>query len=339
MGILAKATLEQACGIEPGNVCEWVYDQTNGNESLAQASDWLIGRPLTIVLIILMSLIFRLIARAVIYRGVRRMLMPGEHVKKQLRALGIDAPAGAGDEINKARRTARAISISSVLVSTASVLIWTIAFMAIMRVIGIDLAPLIAGAGIAGVALGFGAQSLVRDCINGVFILLEDQFGIGDTVDLGEATGEVEKVSLRTTVLRGVDGTVWHVPNGEILRVGNRSQLWSRALIDVVVAASTDLTRATEILTSTATTLAQSEEWSVDILEEPRVLGVEAVDADGVTLRLLVKTTPGRQWAVQRALREAIKSDFETNGIKLPPARGTVLFNVDPRTGQPPENG
>ena len=114
--------------------------------------------------------------------------------------------------------------------------------------LGINLAPLIAGAGIAGIAIGFGAQNLVKDCVSGLFMLIEDQYGIGDVVDLGVATGAVERITLRTTVLRGQDGTVWHVPNGEIRRVGNRSKLWSVAVLDVVVAYDADLEATREVV-------------------------------------------------------------------------------------------
>ncbi len=185
--------------------------------------------------------------------------------------------------------------------------------------LGIDLAPLIAGAGIAGVALGFGAQSVVKDCLTGLFMLIEDQFGIGDVVDLGEASGVVERVSLRATVLRGLDGTVWHVPNGEILRVGNRSQLWSVAVVDVLIGYDADVDAASRLLTETANKLVESEEYAGDVLEAPELLGVEAASAEGVMLRLTVKTSPGTQFRLQRALRQAVKVAFDEAGIAMPP--------------------
>jgi len=184
--------------------------------------------------------------------------------------------------------------------------------------LGFDLGPFIAGAGIAGVALGFGAQSLVKDCIAGLFMLIEDQYGIGDIVDLGEAIGEVEEVTLRTTVLRGLDGTVWHVPNGEVQRVGNKSQLWSVALVDVDVAYDTDLDHTRELMLATANEVCGSEAWADDVLDEPVVLGVEALGADGITMRMIVTTTPGSQWALQRRLREALKATFDGAGIEIP---------------------
>src|SRR6185369_16289116 len=130
--------------------------------------------------------------------------------------------------------------------------IWTVAAFMVLGEFGINLGPLIAGAGIIGVAIGFGSQSLVKDFLAGIFILVEDQYGVGDTVDLGEAVGVVEVVSLRTTRLRSVDGTVWHVPNGEIGRVGNKSQHWSRALLDVQVAYTTDITEARSVIKGVA---------------------------------------------------------------------------------------
>ena len=150
------------------------------------------------------------------------------------KALDRVVPAKGIVTIEDPRRVARATSIATVVSSTASVLIWVIAILLALGQLGLDLAPLIAGAGIAGVAIGFGAQNLVKDCITGLFMLIEDQYGIGDVVDLGVASGPVERVSLRTTVLRGQDGTVWHVPNGEVRRVGNRTKLFSVAVLDVV---------------------------------------------------------------------------------------------------------
>ena len=160
--------------------------------------------------------------------------------------------------------------------------------------LGLDLAPLLAGAGIAGIAIGFGAQSLVRDWISGLFMTLEDQYGVGDVVDVGPASGVVERMTLRATVLRGVDGTVWHVPNGQILRVGNRSQLWSVALLDVTVASGADLGRVRALLHDVATELCEREEFAPMVLEAPEVLGVEEMGLDTVTLRLTVKVSAGQ---------------------------------------------
>ncbi len=167
-------------------------------------------------------------------------------------------------------------------------------------------------------ALGFGAQNLVKDCVSGLFMLIEDQYGIGDSVDLGVAIGSVERVTLRTTVLRGLDGTVWHVPNGEIRRVGNQSKLWSVAVLDVVVAYHADLEAARDVVAATATEVCESEEFAGDVLEAPYIIGLESVGADGMTLRLLVKTGPGAQFRLQRALREAVKLAIDRAGVLVP---------------------
>jgi len=248
---------------------------------------------------------------------------------RRLRRIGIERPeAIMGSDVDP-RREARAASISNVIGSTITVLIWTIATILILGELGFDLGPFIAGAGIAGVALGFGAQSLVKDCNAGIFMLVEDQYGIGDVVDLGEAIGEVEEVTLRTTVLRGLDGTVWHVPNGEVQRVGNKSQVWSVALIDIDVAYDTDLDRTRELMLSASRELCASEEYVDDVLEEPKVLGVEALGADGITMRMIVKTTPGSQWALQRHLREVLKATFENAGIEIPFPQRTLWVRND----------
>jgi small conductance mechanosensitive channel len=193
--------------------------------------------------------------------------------------------------------------------------------------LGINLGPLLAGAGILGIALGFGSQSLVRDFLSGMFILIEDQFGVGDIVSLDMQTdGVVEAVSLRSTRVRSVDGTLWHVPNGEIRRVGNMSQHWSRALLDIEVAYSTDLEQAQAVIREVAEAY-----WKEDpaVLDQPEVWGVEAFGASGITIRLVVKTTPSEQWRVSRALRQRLKSAFDSAGIEIPFPQQTVWHRGD----------
>src|SRR5439155_11376125 len=180
------------------------------------------------------------------------------------------------------------------------------------------LGPLLAGAGIVGVAIGFGAQTLVKDFLSGMFMLIEDQFGVGDVIDAGFASGVVEGVSLRTTRLRDVEGTVWHIPNGEIHRIANKSQDWSRAVLDVQVALGTDLREAERVIKEVADAVWTEERWSTSILEEPEVWGGEGMAANSVTIRLVVKTKPSDQWDLMRVLRERISSAFLAAGIKLP---------------------
>jgi small-conductance mechanosensitive channel len=323
----SASTLTGTCGSEPKFVCERVFEATGGNEALTQIADWLIGRPLSMLLIVFVAWIVTRVAQRYVRRLVTRIVAPDrDATARRLAMIGIDNPTSIMGAEADPRRHARATSISDVVGSSITVLIWVVAVILVIGEFGFDLGPFIAGAGIAGVALGFGAQSLVKDCISGLFMLVEDQYGIGDIVDLGEAIGEVEQVTLRTTVLRGLDGTVWHVPNGEVQRVGNKSQLWSVALVDVDVAYDSDLVAAKNLMLLTAIEVCASAQWSPDVLEEPIVLGVESLGADGITLRMIVKTSPGSQWALQRDLREALKASFDSAGIEIPFPQRTVWF-------------
>lgn len=314
--------LVEACGADPNAACEWVLNWTD-NERLAMVADWFIGIPFSIVLILLVAWVVSRLSRRAIRKGIYRIVVTDRQTAtRAYRKIRQDSSSDVdADAPETARRAARATSISSVVASTVSVLTWVIALFLVLGELGIDLAPLIAGAGIAGVALGFGAQNVVKDCLAGLFMLIEDQFGIGDVVDLGEASGVVERITLRTTVLRGLDGTVWHVPNGEVVRVGNRSQLWSVAVVDVMVAYDADVEAANRVLERTATELVEQEDFAGDVLEAPELLGVESASGDGVLLRLTVKTTPGAQFRLQRALRQAVKQAFDAAGIPAPPAR------------------
>jgi len=319
--------LVEACGATPNTVCEAVWDWT-GNERASEVADWFIGKPLAIVLILLLSWIVSKFVRRAVRRAVYRVMVTDRQSAarawQRMTPIGSWTSADPEAELAEApRRAARANSISQVVASSVSVVIWVIALLLVLGELDIELAPLIAGAGIAGVALGFGAQSIVKDCLTGLFMLIEDQFGIGDVVDLGEASGTVERISLRVTVLRGLDGTVWHVPNGEIVRVGNRSQLWSVAVVDAVVGYDADIEEASRVLAQTATELVAQEEYFGDVLEAPELLGVESTSAEGVLLRLTVKTTPGAQFRLQRALRQAVKQAFDAAGIPGPPPRST----------------
>lgn len=298
-----------SCGEPPSAVCDWVHDRT-GNGVLAGLVDWFIGRPLTIVAIVAVAWVVTRIARRFVRRMMRRVA--DSDGLPSLTALSPRARRSPdGVTVQDPRRVARATSIGGVASSTISVFIWCIAVVMIVGQLGVDLAPLIAGAGIAGIAIGFGAQSLVRDCLAGFFMVIEDQYGIGDIVDLGAASGVVERLTLRTTVVRGQDGTLWHVPNGEVRRVGNLSQLWSVAVVDVAVPHDRPLDEAKAAVMAAATAVCADERFASTVLEAPQLLGVEQVAADNVTLRLLAKTAPGAQFALQRALREAIKDRLD----------------------------
>jgi small conductance mechanosensitive channel len=242
--------------------------------------------------------------------------------------------AGVGVPTREAaRRGTRADAVAAAVTSSLSTLVWVGVLVAVFGVLGVDLGPVIAGAGLLGVAVAFGAQSVIRDLLAGLFILLEDHFAIGDEVDLGEAVGAVEKMTFRETVLRDIDGTVWHVRNGLIDRVGNLSQVWSGAMVDVAVAHGTDLARAGELMREIATAVSRDPSFADDVLEPPEVLGVHRVDADGVTLRLRVKTRAGRQFDLQRALLEQIATLFPARGVRLATPQLTVRLVPGPQPG------
>jgi moderate conductance mechanosensitive channel len=283
--------------------------------------DYLVDAPLKIVLIAVLAVIANRVAR----KGVKRALrtLQSGAVQERLGSLRSATPdALLATTEHSLRAEQRIEALASVLRSLTTFVIYAVAAFMILGEVGIELGPLLAGAGIIGVALGFGSQSLVKDFLSGVFILIEDQFGVGDIVNLdGETSGTVEAVSLRTTRLRSVDGTVWHVPNGEIRRVGNQSQHWSRALIDIEVAYDTDLDHAQAVIAAVAHETAASDK---DVLDEPEVWGVEALGANGVMIRLVVKTRPSQQYRVSRELRARLKTAFEREGIEIPFPQQTV---------------
>jgi moderate conductance mechanosensitive channel len=299
-----------------------------GDKTPADAAPFLIGKALSIVLIVVVAVIVNRLARRAVKRTLRGLQAGGLQERLgTVRRATPDALLETGQISVRAEQ--RIEALSSVLRSMISATILLVASIMILGELGVELGPLIAGAGILGVALGFGSQSLVRDFLSGIFILVEDQFGIGDIVNLdGTTSGVVEAVSLRTTRLRSVDGTVWHVPNGEIRRVGNMSQHWSRALLDIEVAYATDLGRAKEVIAEVAHAV-----WDEDkhVLEEPEVWGVEALGAHGIVIRLVVKTTPSEQYRVSRTLRERLKLAFDEEGIEIPFPQQTIWHRSDPR--------
>ncbi len=197
-------------------------------------------------------------------------------------------------------------------------MVLAIAEVLVLGELGINVAPILASAGVVGVALGFGAQNLVKDFIAGIGIILEDQYGVGDVVDLGEASGTVEAVGLRITRLRDVNGVVWYARNGEILRVGNKSQGYAQVVIDMPVAHDTDLERCRTVMQQVADAMYAEDEWAAVLLSEPESLGVESIAAEGVVMRLQVRTTNADQWRVGRELRMRLKERFVAEDIRTP---------------------
>jgi small conductance mechanosensitive channel len=277
---------------------------------------WYVATPGAILIIIIGGLLFRWVVNRAIDRIVRRAsagTVPGMIAGTKAGAVLADLRPGAGE-----RRQQRAQTMGSVLKSIAGGLIIAIVIVMALDQVGVNIAPIIASAGIVGIALGFGAQNLVKDFLSGIFMILEDQYGVGDAVDLGEAVGTVEAVGLRVTRLRDVDGTVWYVRNGEILRVGNQSQNWARTVLDITVAYESDLDQVQQLMQEEATAMYEDEKYHDIIIEAPEVWGVERFDKDGAVIRVVLKTAPLQQWPVARALRQRIKSRFDAAGIRIP---------------------
>ena len=308
--------IARTCGDDDSFICEQVFRWT-GSEAWAEAADKLLDTPARILLIVLIALVVNRLVRRAIKRLVARIADPAAHEKLQnLRRRAAASLLDTGSY--SLRSSARAQTLGLVLRSVASAVIWAIAATMVLGELGINLGPLIAGAGIAGVAIGFGAQTLVKDFLSGIFMLVEDQYGVGDIIDVGEATGTVEAVTLRTTRLRDVEGTVWHVPNGTIARVGNMSQQWARALLDIDVAYGTDVEEAQTVIKRVADELWRDPRWRFKVLEEPEVWGVENLGPDAVTIRLVIKTRPGEQWGMMRELRRRLSDAFAEAGIEIP---------------------
>ncbi len=336
-----------ACGESPGAICDWVADRTD-SVGLTRAADLLLDKPLRILIIITIAFIVSRVLRWLINRFgqriARRSLAGFEEIERRTprpnrRATSDDAAAQRLQAARNGRSQLRVDTLVAVLSSLSTVIVWATAFVMALGLFEVSLAPLFASAGVVGVALGFGAQSVVADFLSGFFMLFEDQYGVGDVIDVGEVSGTVENLSLRTTTLRDVNGTVWHIRNSEILRVGNKSQLWSRAVLDIDVAYDTDIRRAEGIIQRVADELWQDTDFTDgDIIDPPEVWGVERLGADGVAIRLVVKTDPAEQWIVGRELRLRIKEALDEAGIEIPFPQRTVWLRQDetvPREQRP----
>lgn len=327
--------LADVCGRDdPNLICGWLLRVTDHN-LVASAGGAVLAALLKILLIVVIAFFVHRLLRRAIKRFTRGL---AAQTVQRIGKLSGRVPLADTHPMDLSRATMRTETMGAVFNSIATFLVWGVAFVLIIGAFGINLAPLVAGAGIIGLALGFGAQNMVKDFLAGLFVILEDQYGIGDVVDLRDSmgtpgvSGTVEAISLRSTRLRDIEGSVWHVPNGEVRTAGNKSQQWARSLLDVAVAYGTDVAHATRVLKETADALWRDDEFADDILEEPEVWGLERFDADSLALRLVIKVKPARQWAVNRELRARIKSAFDREGIEIPFAQRTVWLRSDDRT-------
>jgi moderate conductance mechanosensitive channel len=290
--------------------------RVTGDERVAQIAGVVLGRPLRILILVVVALIIRRILHRLIERLADRIGTqrngdgPEEPHERPVTAAILGASA-----LLSSRRELRARTLASLLKNVTTVVITLVLALMILGELNYDLAPLLASAGVAGVALGIGCQSLVRDFVSGMFIIFEDQYGVGDSVSIGDASGTVEAVNLRVTRIRDVKGTVWYIRNGEILKVGNQSQGWSRTVLDIAVGNEEDIARTREQLLRIGTNLRDDPAFTHVIVGDPEVWGVEVLAADEFVLRLVVKTQPMQQWSVARELRRRIKEEFQRAGI------------------------
>ena len=331
---VAPDVLLEACGPDPSFICQEVLDRTDSART-AELADIIFAKPLTILLILVIAwIVQRLVQRAIGHftATLSGEQPPSRRLKRRLRGtqLGQRLPESVlATGAYSVRRAARAATLGAVLRSVSGFAIWAVAGVTVLGELSIDLGPLIASAGIAGLAIGFGAQSLVKDFLAGMFILIEDQYGVGDVVDAGEATGTVEALSLRTTQLRDVNGTMWHIPNGQIARVGNMSQQWARALLDVTVAYGSDIDVAQATIKRMADEVWRDPVWAGRVLEEPEVWGIEDLGPTGITIRLVLKTRPAAQWKVLRELRSRIAAGLVEDGIDVAQPNRMLLVDGD----------
>src|SRR4051812_42371992 len=344
--------LQNTCGAEPGVLCRSVLSWTHSTY-LAGGADVLFAKPARIALILIIAVVVRRLLNRMIARVVQNAAEG--HLSRigttRTRTPGrlwdvVEAPAAVRE-----RRQQRAETVGTLLRSATTFGVFGIAVVLILGELGINLAPIVASAGIVGIAIGFGAQNLVRDFLTGIFMILEDQYGVGDVIDVGPPTatnpvsGTVEAVSLRITRLRDVNGVVWHVRNGEILRVGNMSLGWARAVVDVPIAPDTPVDTARRALLEAAMQVRQDERFADDILEDPEVWGVETFTKDSINVRVVARTAPMRQWAVAREMRERIRDAFNRGELTEPSAAAPAITmagegaGADVPAGPPSEAG
>jgi small-conductance mechanosensitive channel len=292
-------SLDGACKSQPGIACQLVWDVTH-SQHLATVTRVYLAGPVQLALRILFVIALALVARAV----ARRLI---DRVTGRV-TVGKDANGERSRLLGGERRLQRATALGSVLGNAATVTIFAIALFIILGDMGLNLAPILASAGVLGIAIGFGAQNLVQDFLAGIFMLLEDQYGVGDVVNVGDVTGTVEAVSLRITRIRDVDGVVWHIRNGTIAQSGNESHGWARAVVDFPVPYALDTAEVRTLMKRTAEEMWADPEWRALITAEPEVWGVQDVASDSVLLRVTARTAPLHKSDVARELRERLKA-------------------------------
>jgi len=326
---LLAATGDPPC--ETGfNACSLLWRMTE-NRGFAVDGGAVIDTIAKVLLIIIVAFVLRWLVNRFIARVIKQVT----HAKRPQSIAELNNLLGSAktrrEEIVGDRRRQRAATLTSVLQHINGVVVFSVAFMMILGAFNLNLAPILASAGIAGLAIGFGAQHLVQDYVAGIFMLLEDQYGVGDIVDVGEVIGTVEDMGLRVTTIRALDGTLWYVRNGQIMRVGNTSQSWAYVVLDIPLPPTVDVDEASEVIMGAVRSFAEDEDWRESVLDEPEFSGVASMTIDQTTVRFGLKMTSEQQWAGGRELRRRISEALKDAGVSMTGGRIYV-----PRTGSGP---
>jgi small conductance mechanosensitive channel len=285
--------------------------------------DW--QAPLRIVAIVIGALLVRWLLLVILRRSVERVI---SGVKKSQNVE--ETQELSASPLRAARVVQRTRTLGTVINSVLTVFVMGVAVVAILEVLRVPVLGILGAAGVVAAGLAFGAQNLVKDILNGMFIVFEDQLGIGDIVDLGMASGTVENVGVRITSIRDVNGTLWHVRNGEILRVGNKSQGWARVIIDLPVPYHADLDAVKDAILETAKNLAAEPQWRRKVLEPPEIWGVESITAEALVVRLVIKTRSADQWDIARELRLQLKLTLDDLGVNVPSLNRMIVDERKP---------
>ena len=279
---------------------------------------WFVGVPLRIALIGLVALGLQLVSAALIRRGIDRAVRRRTSTVSRREAVGADGTPDGKSILMQERHSQRSTAVGHLLRSVATVAIWTVAATMILDLLNVDIAPLLASAGIVGIAVGFGAQSLIKDYFSGISLIIEDQFGVGDVVEINGVEGTVEEVALRVTRLRDSNGVVWYLRNGEILRVANMSQGWTMATVTLPVSTASDLDHVERVVNAMGDALFADALLGAHLVTAPRYLGVDRVTGDVTMVGVSARTEPGESVSSARAIRAAAKRAFQESGVVMP---------------------
>jgi small conductance mechanosensitive channel len=285
------------------------------NLTWAGVGDWLVGTPLLIITVIVVGLLARFVLHRLINRVVATATSRRAERLANIPGAGRALQAVRGANVRHVQRTQ---TMGALLKSITTFVVLGITALTVLSLVGIPLGPMLASASVGGVALAFGAQSLVKDFLSGVFMIVEDQYGVGDVIDTGEVVGTVENVSLRVTQLRDAGGMTWYVRNGEIVRIGNKTQGWSTAIVDIPVAYDQDVEKAISVIRDVVSVMDDDDAFKDILLEEPNVVGVESIANGAITIRVIAKTIANEQFGVQREIRERVKRAFDREGVRSP---------------------